>query len=162
MRRAKIVCTLGPAVDSADSIRRLVDAGMDVARLNMSHGSHDDHRRLYDLVRQASDATGHGVGIIADLQGPKIRLETFTGGKAKLAVPEGTQPNAAFRIKGHGVPHLGARGRGDLHVVVRVVVPTKLNKDQRRLMEELAKTLPVPELNPKDKSFIDKMKDILS
>jgi pyruvate kinase len=84
VRRAKIVCTLGPAVDSADSIRRLVEAGMDVARLNMSHGSHDDHRRLYDLVRLASDATGHGVGIIADLQGPKIRLETFTGGYAKL------------------------------------------------------------------------------
>ena len=58
---------------------------MDVARLNMSHGTHDDHRRRYDLVRQASDATGHGVGIIADLQGPKIRLETFAGGKAKLA-----------------------------------------------------------------------------
>ena len=86
MRRAKIVCTLGPAVDSADDILRLVEAGMDVARLNMSHGNHDDHRRRYDLVRQASDSTGHGVGIIADLQGPKIRLERFAGGKAKLAV----------------------------------------------------------------------------
>jgi pyruvate kinase len=85
VRRAKIVCTLGPAVDSADGIRRLVEAGMDVARLNMSHGTHDDHRRLYDLVRQASDATGRGVGIIADLQGPKIRLETFAGGEANLA-----------------------------------------------------------------------------
>ena len=58
-------------------IRKLVDAGMDVARLNMSHGNHDDHRRRYDMVRAASDATGHGVGIMADLQGPKIRLETF-------------------------------------------------------------------------------------
>ena len=57
---------------------------MDVARLNMSHGNHDDHRRRYDLVRQASDSTGHGVGIIADLQGPKIRLETFAGGRAEL------------------------------------------------------------------------------
>jgi pyruvate kinase len=85
VRRAKIVCTLGPAVDTAEDIRRLVEAGMDVARLNMSHGNHDDHRRRYDLVRQASDATGHGVGIIADLQGPKIRLETFASGKAKLA-----------------------------------------------------------------------------
>ena len=84
MRRAKIVCTLGPAVDTAEKIRDLVEAGMDVARLNMSHGNHDDHRRRYDMVRQASDATGHGVGIIADLQGPKIRLETFAGGKAKL------------------------------------------------------------------------------
>ena len=85
MRRAKIVCTLGPAVDSAADIRRLVLAGMDVARLNMSHGNHADHRRRYDLVRQASDETGHGVGIIADLQGPKIRLETFGDGKAKLS-----------------------------------------------------------------------------
>jgi len=85
VRRAKIVCTLGPAVDTAADILRLVETGMDVARLNMSHGSHDDHQRLYDLVRQASDSTGHGVGIIADLQGPKIRLETFAAGKAKLA-----------------------------------------------------------------------------
>jgi pyruvate kinase len=86
VRRAKIVCTLGPAVDTPEAITRLVEAGMDVARLNMSHGNHDDHRRRYDLVRQASDTTGHGVGIVADLQGPKIRLETFVGGKAKLAV----------------------------------------------------------------------------
>jgi len=85
VRRAKIVCTLGPAVDSPEMIRRLVEAGMDVARLNMSHGNHDDHRRRYELVRQASDSTGHGVGIVADLQGPKIRLETFTAGKVKLA-----------------------------------------------------------------------------
>jgi pyruvate kinase len=86
VRRAKIVCTLGPAVDTADDIRRLVEAGMDVARLNMSHGTHEDHRRRYDLVRQASDQTGHGVGILADLQGPKIRLETFAAGKVKLVV----------------------------------------------------------------------------
>jgi pyruvate kinase len=82
------VCTLGPAVDTPEYIRRLVEAGMDVARLNMSHGNHDDHRRRYDLVRQASDSTGHGVGILADLQGPKIRLETFAGGKAKLVAGE--------------------------------------------------------------------------
>jgi len=79
------VCTLGPAVDSPEMVRRLVEVGMDVARLNMSHGNHADHRRRYDWVRQASDATGHGVGILADLQGPKIRLETFSAGKAKLA-----------------------------------------------------------------------------
>jgi pyruvate kinase len=85
VRRAKIVCTLGPAVESPEMIRRLVEAGMDVARLNMSHGNHDDHRRRYDLVRAASDTTGHGVGIVADLQGPKIRLETFAAGKVKLA-----------------------------------------------------------------------------
>jgi pyruvate kinase len=79
------VCTLGPAVDTPEMIRTLVETGMDVARLNMSHGTHEEHRRRYDMVRQASDDTGHGVGIIADLQGPKIRLETFKDGKAKLA-----------------------------------------------------------------------------
>jgi pyruvate kinase len=85
VHRAKIVCTLGPAVDTPELIRQLVEAGMDVARLNMSHGDHAEHRRRYDMVRQASDETGHGVGIIADLQGPKIRLGTFKDGKVKLA-----------------------------------------------------------------------------
>jgi pyruvate kinase len=85
VRRAKIVCTLGPAVDTPEMIRTLVETGMDVARLNMSHGTHEEHRRRYDMVRQASDDTGHAVGIIADLQGPKIRLETFKDGKVKLA-----------------------------------------------------------------------------
>jgi pyruvate kinase len=84
VRRAKIVCTLGPAVSSPRRIRELVYAGMDVARLNMSHGSHEDHAEAYRLVREASDASGHGVGIFADLQGPKIRLETFEKGEAVL------------------------------------------------------------------------------
>jgi pyruvate kinase len=61
-----------------------VYAGMDVARLNMSHGSHEDHAEAYRLVRAASDASGHGVGIFADLQGPKIRLETFADGPVTL------------------------------------------------------------------------------
>ena len=61
MRRAKIVCTLGPATSSESQVRALVDAGMDVARLNMSHGTHADHERSYRLIREASDATGHGV-----------------------------------------------------------------------------------------------------
>ncbi|MCW2767724.1 MAG: pyruvate kinase [Nocardioides sp.] len=84
MRRAKIVCTLGPATASSRRIRELVYAGMDVARLNMSHGTHADHAEAYRLVREASDASGHGVGILADLQGPKIRLETFADGPVLL------------------------------------------------------------------------------
>ena len=84
MRRAKIVCTLGPAVAGAEKIRELVDAGMDVARLNMSHGSYADHEANYRMVRRMSDESGHGVGIFADLQGPKIRLETFADGPVKL------------------------------------------------------------------------------
>ena len=84
MRRAKIVCTLGPAVNTPAKIRALVDAGMDVARMNMSHGSHEQHAEVYRMVREASDASGHGVGIFADLQGPKIRLERFANGPVEL------------------------------------------------------------------------------
>jgi pyruvate kinase len=79
-RRAKIVCTIGPATATPERLRGLVDAGMDVARLNFSHGSHADHEQVYHLVRQASDATGRAVGILADLQGPKIRLGRFAAG----------------------------------------------------------------------------------
>ncbi len=78
------MCTLGPATASARRIKELVYAGMDVARLNMSHGTQADHAEAYRLVREASDTSGHGVGIFADLQGPKIRLATFAEGKAQL------------------------------------------------------------------------------
>src|ERR671911_901500 len=84
VRRAKIVCTLGPAVNTPAGIRALVDAGMDVARLNMSHGAYADHEAAYRLVRRASDETGHAIGVFADLQGPKIRLETFADGPVVL------------------------------------------------------------------------------
>ncbi len=87
-RRAKIVCTLGPAVGSAEKVRALVDAGMDVARLNFSHGDYDDHRSYYDWVRAASDASGHAVGVLADLQGPKIRLGRFADGPTVWATGE--------------------------------------------------------------------------
>ncbi|CAJ1498653.1 pyruvate kinase [[Mycobacterium] kokjensenii] len=79
-RRGKIVCTLGPATHSAEMVRALVDAGMDVARLNFSHGAHADHQASYEWVRAASDATGRAVGVLADLQGPKIRLGRFADG----------------------------------------------------------------------------------
>ena len=86
MRRAKIVCTLGPATSSEESVLALVNAGMDVARLNLSHGSHEDHEVSYLKIRRASDETGHAVGILADLQGPKIRTGRFAGGPITLGV----------------------------------------------------------------------------
>src|ERR1043165_5487646 len=79
-RRAKIVCTLGPATSSDEQIAKLVGAGMDIARLNFSHGDHADHEKVYKSVRRAADESGHAVGILADLQGPKIRLGRFTDG----------------------------------------------------------------------------------
>jgi pyruvate kinase len=79
-RRAKIVCTLGPATSTPERIRGLLEAGMDVARLNFSHGSHADHEQVFHLVRQTAQATGKAVAILADLQGPKIRLGKFADG----------------------------------------------------------------------------------
>jgi pyruvate kinase len=84
MRRAKIVCTLGPASDSYDQIKALVEAGMDVARLNLSHGTYAEHEDRYARVRKAAEETGRSVGVLADLQGPKIRLGTFQEGPVLL------------------------------------------------------------------------------
>jgi pyruvate kinase len=84
-RRAKIVCTLGPATDSPERCRALVDAGMDVARLNFSHGVHADHGRRFHEVRQAAEAAGRNVAVLADLQGPKIRLGRFADGPVEWA-----------------------------------------------------------------------------
>jgi pyruvate kinase len=98
VRRAKIVCTLGPATSTPESIRALVDAGMDVARLNMSHGSHADHEKVYAMVRQASDDSGHAIGIFADLQGPKIRLGKVAAGPVQL------EEGASFTITTRSVP----------------------------------------------------------
>lgn len=97
-RRAKIVCTLGPASASYESVLALVNAGMDVARLNFSHGTREDHASLYAHVRRASDETGRAVGILVDLQGPKIRLGRFAGGSAELA------DGATFTITTEDVP----------------------------------------------------------
>ncbi|WP_088945559.1 pyruvate kinase [Rhodococcus sp. 1168] len=87
-RRTKIVCTLGPATATSERIRELVESGMDVARLNFSHGDHPDHQANYERVREASNLTGKAVGILADLQGPKIRLGRFAEGKTTWAAGE--------------------------------------------------------------------------
>ncbi|MFE0085646.1 pyruvate kinase, partial [[Kitasatospora] papulosa] len=84
MRRAKIVCTLGPATHSYEQIKALVEAGMDIARLNLSHGTYAEHEERYHHVRKASEETGRSVGILADLQGPKIRLGRFAEGPVLL------------------------------------------------------------------------------
>jgi pyruvate kinase len=87
-RRAKIVCTLGPATDTPERCRALVEAGMDVARLNFSHGSHGEHGRRFREVRQAAELSGRNVAVLADLQGPKIRLGRFAEGPVQWATGE--------------------------------------------------------------------------
>jgi pyruvate kinase len=86
MRRAKIVATLGPATSSYENIRAIIDAGVDVARMNLSHGSYDVHEEVYKNVRKAADDSGRAVAVLVDLQGPKIRLGKFEGGPYELAV----------------------------------------------------------------------------
>ena len=80
IRKTKIVCTLGPAVDDFDSIKRLITSGMNVARLNFSHGSHDEHRRRIQHVREASFELGIPVAIMVDTKGPEIRTGDITDG----------------------------------------------------------------------------------
>ncbi len=84
MRRAKIVCTLGPAVDSPEKIRDLIAAGMNMARLNLSHGGYVEHQKRLNQVRAAADNAGVPIAILVDLQGPKIRLGRFKEGPHDL------------------------------------------------------------------------------
>jgi pyruvate kinase len=85
MRRAKIVCTMGPAVEAPDRVKLLIEAGMNMARLNLSHGSYEEHQGRLDAVRSAAKAANVPVAILVDLQGPKIRLGRFTDGPHDLA-----------------------------------------------------------------------------
>ncbi len=91
-RSAKIVATLGPASSGAARIRALFDAGVDVFRLNFSHGTHDQHRARFEEIRRAESETGRPIGILADMQGPKLRLGDFIGGSIVLA------PGDRFRL----------------------------------------------------------------
>jgi pyruvate kinase len=84
-RNTKIIATLGPASADEASIRALADAGADVFRLNFSHGSHDNHRAVHAAIRRVEAALGRPLGILMDLQGPKLRLGTFASGKPRLA-----------------------------------------------------------------------------
>ena len=110
MRRAKIVCTIGPATDSPAQISALVEAGMDVARINRSHGTQEAHEKVYEEVRKAASASGRAIAVLVDLQGPKIRLGEFKNGKELLEVGdtftittddvEGTKERVGTTFKG--------------------------------------------------------------
>jgi pyruvate kinase len=84
LRKAKIVATLGPASSDKETIRALFDAGVDVFRFNFSHGSHDDHRARYNIVREIEKEVGRPIAILADMQGPKLRIGKFANSKIML------------------------------------------------------------------------------
>src|SRR5271157_654004 len=83
-RKAKIVATLGPSSTTRAAIRALFDAGADVFRFNFSHGTHEDHQRRYDSVREVEGETGRPITVLADLQGPKLRVGSFAEGRVNL------------------------------------------------------------------------------
>ncbi|HZH76293.1 MAG TPA: pyruvate kinase, partial [Archangium sp.] len=101
MRKAKIICTLGPSSDTAEVIEGLIRAGMNVARLNFSHGTHEQHRRRVNLIRRASKKLGVPVAILQDIQGPKIRLGKFEGGCLEVKTGQ-TVVVTTRELLGHG------------------------------------------------------------
>ncbi len=98
-RRAKIVCTLGPACNSEAMLRELMRAGMDVARINFSHGTQDEHARLIDRVRRVAEKEGRPICILQDLQGPKIRT-----GRLKYRTPVALKRGSRVTITPRDVP----------------------------------------------------------
>ncbi len=119
LRRTKIVATLGPATDDAKCLDRVIEAGIDVARLNFSHGDPETHRRRAETVRNRARAHGRQVGILVDLQGPKIRIERFAQGRVHLEEGE------AFSLDLECPPDAGDQER------VGITYPALL-KDVRR------------------------------
>jgi len=173
MRNAKIVCTIGPATASLDNMRLLVGAGMDVARINRSHGSAEEHEEVYRNVRQAALEAGRNVAVLVDLQGPKIRLGRFVEGPHELAVGdiftittrdvEGTKEICSTTFKGlagdcsPGDPLLIDDGKVRLEVlevkdgtdvVTRVVVPGPVSNNKGINLPGVA--VSVPALSDKD------------
>lgn len=135
MRRCKIVCTLGPASSTLERIRELIEAGMDCARLNFSHGSHEDHARVAGYVRQASAELGKPVALLADLSGPKMRVGRFPGGPITLV------PGAKFTLTTREVP-----GDANLVSVTYKPLPTDVVPGDRVLLDDGLLTLEVTEV----------------
>ena len=96
MRRTKIVCTIGPATESEERLEQLMRAGMNVARLNFSHGTQQEHKRVIERVRALSLRLGYAVAILQDLQGPKIRTGALQDGKP-ITLVDGTQVTITTR-----------------------------------------------------------------
>ncbi len=167
------MCTLGPATSTPERIRALVEAGMDVARLNLSHGDYEDHEKVYKMVREASDATGRGVGVLVDLQGPKIRLGRLASGPVDLGtgqeftittrdvpgdatiasttyqgLPGDVAPGDSVLID-DGKVHLKVLEVDETDVRTRVVVPGRISNHKGINLPGVA--VSVPAMSEKDK-----------
>ncbi|WP_062078680.1 pyruvate kinase [Demequina globuliformis] len=171
-RKAKIVCTIGPATAPLERMRELVNAGMDVARINRSHGSTAEHEAVYNNVRQAAKEAGRNVAVLVDLQGPKIRLEKFADGPHELAVGdvftittrdvEGTKDICGTTFKGlpgdcsagdillidDGKVRLEVTDVTETDVITKVVVPGPVSNNKGINLPGVA--VSVPALSEKD------------
>ncbi len=125
MRRTKIVCTVGPSIGSPEMIRQVLEAGVDVFRLNFSHGAPGDHRRSVHHIRSAADDLGKPVAILQDLPGPKIRIGTFQHGPVHLGVGDG------FTLTTEPVP--GSRTRVSVNYAR---LPEEVRPGQRLLLAD--------------------------
>ncbi|MDO8304364.1 pyruvate kinase [Herminiimonas sp.] len=177
IRKAKIVATLGPASNDLETITELFDAGVDMFRFNFSHGSHADHRARHEIVRNLEKKTGRPISILADLQGPKIRLGTFAGDSAMLKVGDqfvldrDETPGDASRVY---LPHpelfaavaagqnlllddgkirLSIESNKDNRIVTRIAVGGKISN--RKGVNVPDAILPIPAMTAKDRVDLD-------
>lgn len=177
-RRTKIVCTIGPAVDGDGMIGQLLDAGMDVARLNFSHGSHEEHGRRIRIVRQEAAARNNPCAILLDTRGPEIRTGMLVGGESvlleegkEIVLTEEVLEGTADRVTqscagladcvGPGTSILLDDGRVELSVVavegadgrdIRCVVRNSGMLGQRKSVNLPGTTVPLPEVTDQDKA----------
>lgn len=84
MRKTKVICTIGPTCEKAEMLRDMCRAGMDVARLNFSHGTYEDHQRRIDLIKEIREELGLPIAIMLDTKGPEYRIKAFENGKVTL------------------------------------------------------------------------------
>ncbi|HWT30741.1 MAG TPA: pyruvate kinase, partial [Propylenella sp.] len=135
-RRTKIVATLGPATDDARVLKRLISAGVDVVRLNFSHGKPEDHARRAEKVRTVAADLGRDVGILADLQGPKIRIECFAAGPDELVEGAGFVLDTAMDARAGDVHGVGCAykalprdvAKGDILLLNDGAITVKVDK----------------------------------
>src|SRR5882762_10331098 len=107
LRRTKILTTLGPATDNPKAMADMVRAGADVVRVNFSHGKAEDHLRRVALVREAAATVGKWVGVLGDLQGPKIRIDRFAEGKVELIEGEAFTLDVSLAVNAGTVKSVG-------------------------------------------------------